>query len=241
MERTKTFIPGGRLYPVDINAIEDRAAEMLEGLAAAIPSSHYAGRYYRATDTNELWIDNGTSWEKISGKESIEAGDIKAEAVETSKIKAAAVTSAKLASGAALANLAVHSLPQNLQSPGTPSSGQVYGGAGQTAENTHKAITGLSITTASIISGQVLVVWFSPSITANAGNVVSARLTLDGTETGTTVQTSSSTPAYECPTTVQRFTGLTGTHVLAGQVWGSSAEGGTQTGGSSIYYEIRNS
>lgn len=63
MERTKTFVNGGRLYPGDINAIEDRAAEMLEGTQAAIPGSHYAGRFYRATDTNGLFIDSGTSWE----------------------------------------------------------------------------------------------------------------------------------------------------------------------------------
>jgi hypothetical protein len=62
VERTKTFVNGGRVYPADINAIEDRAAEMLEGTAAAIPSSHYAGRFYRATDTGQLWLDNGTSW-----------------------------------------------------------------------------------------------------------------------------------------------------------------------------------
>lgn len=71
MERVKTFVNGGRFYPADINSIQDRAAEMLEGTAAAIPSSHYAGRYYRATDTGDLYLDNGTTWKKIAGKEAI--------------------------------------------------------------------------------------------------------------------------------------------------------------------------
>lgn len=63
MERTKTFSNGSKLYPADVNLIEDRAAEMLEGLAAAIPTSHFAGRFYRSTDTKTLYIDNGTEWE----------------------------------------------------------------------------------------------------------------------------------------------------------------------------------
>jgi hypothetical protein len=65
MERTKTFVNGGRVYPADLNAIEDRAAEMLEGTFAAIPGSHFAGRYYRATDTKKLYIDDGTTWVEV--------------------------------------------------------------------------------------------------------------------------------------------------------------------------------
>lgn len=86
MERTKTFVNGGRVYPADINAIEDRAAEMLEGTAAAIPSSHYAGRYYRAIDTGDLYLDNGTTWKKIAGKEAIETENIKTEAITDAKV-----------------------------------------------------------------------------------------------------------------------------------------------------------
>jgi hypothetical protein len=161
-------------------------------------------------------------------------------AVTAAKIAEATITSTKLGTGAALGNLAAHTLTQGLQSPGTPASGQVYGGAGQTAENTHKAITGLSIETPSIVSGQVLVVWFSPSIEAHE-NVVSAVLTLGGAEVGTVVNVSGSPDAYASPTTVRRFTGLTGVQTLAGVVWGSSSAGGTQENGSSIYYEVRNS
>lgn len=65
MERTKTFVNGGRVYPADLNAIEDRAAEMLEGTLASIPSSHYAGRLYRTTDTSTLFVDNGTGWDAV--------------------------------------------------------------------------------------------------------------------------------------------------------------------------------
>jgi hypothetical protein len=77
MERTKTFVNGGRLYPADINVIEDRAAEMLEGTFAAIPSSHFAGRYYRATDTKKLYVDDGIIWVEVySGANTITDGAI---------------------------------------------------------------------------------------------------------------------------------------------------------------------
>jgi hypothetical protein len=119
------------------------------------------------------------------------------------------------------------------------SSGQVYGGAAQVPTNTHTAITGLSITTASMRSGQILVVWFSASISASgASNLVSASLTRNGSETGAVVQTSDNS-GFPSLTTVQRFTGLTGAQTLAGNVWASSSGGATQGGGSSIYYEIR--
>jgi|HubBroStandDraft_5_1064220.scaffolds.fasta_scaffold01601_15 hypothetical protein len=62
MERVKTFVNGGREYPADLNSIQDRAAEMLEDTLSAIPSSHFAGRFYRTTDTNQVFLDNGTEW-----------------------------------------------------------------------------------------------------------------------------------------------------------------------------------
>lgn len=68
MERIKTFVNGGRFYPADINAIQDRAAEMLEGTAAAIPSSHFAGRFYRTTDTNQLFLDSGMAWNAVGNQ-----------------------------------------------------------------------------------------------------------------------------------------------------------------------------
>lgn len=121
------------------------------------------------------------------------------------------------------------------------SSGQDYGGAAQVPSNTHTAITGLSVTTASMQVSQILVVWFSASISASgASNVVSASLTLNGVETGTPVSTSDNS-GFPSLTTVQRFAGLVGTQTLAGNVWASSSGGATQAGGSSIFYEIRNS
>jgi hypothetical protein len=66
MERVKTFVNGGREYPADLNAIQDRAAEMLEGTEAELPGSHFAGRFFRANDTGKLFLDNGTIWESLS-------------------------------------------------------------------------------------------------------------------------------------------------------------------------------
>ena len=117
------------------------------------------------------------------------------------------------------------------------SSGSVVG-TGNLAPptNTHTAIPGLTVTTPSIVSGQVLVVWLSVYLSASS-NTVSARLTRGGVETGIQLDSTSTGVAM----TVQRFTGLTGTQTLAANGWATSGVGTILGTSSTIAYQVQGS
>jgi hypothetical protein len=94
--------------------------------------------------------------------------------------------------------------------------------------NTPTLITGLSIVTAAILSGEDLLVWLNLFCTPSS-NSVGGYLTLNGTSEGAgmeTTITNTLTQAYY-------FSGLTGTQTLAG--WGSASSSVGGINGSIIY------
>lgn len=47
------------------NDVRDNMAGWSSGLAASKPAAGSAGRFYRTTDTNEVWLDDGAAWQLI--------------------------------------------------------------------------------------------------------------------------------------------------------------------------------
>jgi hypothetical protein len=142
--------------------------------------------------------------------------------------------------------------------PGLPVSGIDYdSGASGTASNSPQTIAGLSVTTPSLLAGQVLVVRFYPAIVANGNNIMAA-LVVDGTAVNPMISTNMGSITTALGTAapgglvLKRFAVVTsgavlannqlnaGVHTLTGEYCASAAAGGIQAQNAYIYYEVRN-
>jgi hypothetical protein len=58
--------PGRTGVNTELSTLNANAAKWGQGTTAARPVASTSGFYYWATDTQRLWVDNGTAWTEVS-------------------------------------------------------------------------------------------------------------------------------------------------------------------------------
>ena len=80
--------------------LDTKAVTYAQGLVGSLPAAGTQGRFYYATDTEQLYYDDGVAWFKLPYTQTVDTDSIQTNAVTSLKLADGAVTNTKLGTSA---------------------------------------------------------------------------------------------------------------------------------------------